>query len=106
MLGVGFGSLFMGNAVKFGFVFKLVGAFLFFALGMMMNAEYDVAYTVTTSDPDGAGPLTGTTELRYIVGDGEDSSSSIGSWVGWLFIGLALLWVGLFFMDVMGNHWN
>lgn len=102
MVGTAFGSLFItNNIVRFGFVFKLIGVFLFFALGMMMNAEYDVAFTITTSDPDGAGALQATTELQYIIGDGEPSSNSNNSWVGWLFILLGLVWAGLFFMDIM-----
>jgi len=108
MIGTAFGSLFItNNIVRFGFVFKLIGVFLFFALGMMMNAEYDVAFTVTTSDPDGAlnvtsgaGSLQATTELTYIIGDGSSSNSNT-SWIGWLFILLGLVWAGLFFMDIM-----
>jgi len=99
LLGVAFGSVFMNGVVKNGFVFKLVGAFLFFSLGIMMNAEYEVAYTVITDVP-GTGTIT---EYRYIVGDGSGTSTT-SSWLGWLFIGLALIWTGLFFMEVMNMH--
>lgn len=97
MLATAFGSFFLTGIVKYGFVFKLVGAFLFFSLGVMMNAEYEVAYTVVTTDPDGDK----TTDLRFIVGDGSGAAEN-ASWLGWLFVGLALVWTAFFFMEVMG----
>lgn len=97
LLGVGFGSIFMGGVVRNGYVFKLVGAFLFFALGIMMNAEYDVAYTVITDLNDGSEPIT---DKRYVVGDGSGEGNH--AWLGWLFIGLGLAWTAFFFMDIFG----
>ena len=102
LLATAFGSFFLTGIVKYGFVFKLVGAFLFFSMGVMMNAEYEVAYTVITTAPNGDQ----TTDLRYLVGDGS-GSSEYSSWLGWLFIGLALIWSAFFFMEVMGtNGWS
>ncbi len=96
LLASAFGSFFFSGIVKHGFLFKLVGAFLFFALGLMMNAEYEVAYTVVNTDSDG----NVSTDMRYLVGDGT-GSSEYSSWLGWLFIGLALIWTGFFFMEIM-----
>jgi len=102
LLATAFGSFFLTGIVKYGFVFKLVGAFLFFSMGVMMNAEYEVAYTVITTNPDGEI----TTDHRYIVGDGT-GASEYSSWLGWLFVGLALIWSAFFFMEVMGpNGWS
>lgn len=102
LLATAFGSFFLSGLVKYGFIFKLVGAFLFFSLGIMMNAEYEVAYTVITTAPDGDV----TTDLRYIVGDGSGTNDT-SKWLGWLFIGLALIWVGFFFMEIMHQSgWN
>lgn len=97
ILATAFGSFFLTGLVKYGFVFKLVGAFLFFSLGVMMNAEYEVAYTVIVTQADGDQ----STDLRYLIGDGSGSSES-SSWLGWLFIGLALIWTAFFFLEVMG----
>ena len=97
LLATAFGSFFLTGIVKYGFVFKLVGAFLFFSLGVMMNAEYEVTYTVVTTNVDGEE----TTDLRYLVGDGSGAAEN-AAWLGWLFIGLALIWVGFFFTEVMG----
>ena len=102
LLATAFGSFFLTGIVKYGFVFKLIGAFLFFSMGVMMNAEYEVAYTVVSTDPDG----NVSKELRYLIGDGS-GSSQFSSWLGWLFIGLALIWTAFFFMEVMGtNGWR
>ena len=98
LLATAFGSLFMSNVVRQGYVFKLVGAFLFFALGIMMNAEYDVAYTVVTTDAEG----NQSTDIRYIVGGSAESQYH--AWLGWLFVGFGLAWVALFFMDVMSGR--
>ena len=102
LLATAFGSFFLTGIVKYGFVFKLVGAFLFFSMGVMMNAEYEVAYTVVATDSDG----NVSTDHRYLVGDGT-GTSEYSSWLGWLFVGLALIWSAFFFMEVMGtNGWS
>ena len=102
LLGTAFGSFFLSGVVKYGFIFKLIGAFLFFSMGVMMNAEYDVAYTVVSTAQNGDQ----TTELRYLVGDGT-SGNETASWLGWLFVGLALVWSAFFFLEVMGpNGWS
>lgn len=102
LMATAFGSFFLTGIVKYGFIFKLVGAFLFFSLGIMMNAEYDVAYTVIMTDSDG----NQSTDLRYLIGDGSGNNET-SKWIGWLFIGLALIWVGFFFMEIMGTMgWN
>lgn len=97
LMATAFGSFFLTGIVKYGFVFKLIGAFLFFALGLMMNAEYEVAYTVVVTDSDGDQ----STDLRYLIGDGSGEAAN-AAWLGWLFIGLALIWTGFFFVEVMG----
>ena len=96
LVSVAFGSFFFSGIVKNGFIFKLVGAMLFFALGVMMNAEYEVAYTVITTDSDN----NVTTDLRYIIGNGSGTAENAG-WIGWLFIGLGLIWTAFFFIEIM-----
>lgn len=96
LLATAFGSFFLTGLVKYGFIFKLIGAFLFFSLGLMMNAEYEVAYTVIVTQPDGDQ----STDLRYLIGDGSGTNET-AKWLGWLFIGLALIWTGFFFVEIM-----
>lgn len=98
MLGVGLGTFFMGRFVKYGFIFKLLGAFLFFSLGIMMVAEYEVAYAIITDD--GNSTTAPETQYIYLIGDGSGEASN-ASWIGWLFIGLGLIWVGFFFIEIM-----
>ena len=95
-LGIGFGSVIMGHMMRNGYVFKLVGAIIFFILGVMMNAEYDVVYITITTDGSQH-----TDEVQYFIGDGTEGNVQ-QSWLGWLFIGLGLIWVAYFFMDVFG----
>jgi hypothetical protein len=98
MLGIAFGSLFFGAITKFGFVFKLVGAIIFLSMAVMMNAEYDVAYTVVTSGGGLDDPII---DKRYIIGDGDDATDNNQNWLGWIFVLLGLTWIGLFFMEMM-----
>lgn len=101
MLGIAFGSLFFGSITKFGFVFKLIGAIIFLSLAVVMNAEYDVAYTVVTSGGDLTEPIV---DKRYIIGDGDPDTDNNQNWLGWLFILLGLTWVGLFLMEMLQHQ--
>lgn len=98
MVAFAFGSLALANIIRNGFIFKLLGAFVFFALSIMMTAEYDVAYTSTNS---GGSLTTPQTNLIYIVGDGDPNTDNNHQWLGWLFMGLGLTWCAFFFMDLM-----
>lgn len=94
MLGIAFGTLFMSRIIPYGYVFKLVGAFLFLALAVVMNAEYDVVYATTSVGDVNA------TETQYIIGDGDPATNNNHNWIGWLFLGLGLAWIGLFFVEL------
>lgn len=103
MVAVAFGSFVLSNVVRNGFIFKLLGAFIFFALSVMMNAEYDVAYAHDTVGGDLA--LNQNTMI-YIIGDGDPDTPSNGRWLGWLFMALGLTWSAFFFIDIMSPNKN
>lgn len=103
MVAVAFGSFVLSNLVRNGYIFKMLGAFIFFALAIMMNAEYEVAYTHVVTGGDLGAPQN---TLIYIIGDGDPDTASNGQWVGWLFLGLGLTWAAFFFMDIMSSNKN
>lgn len=96
-LGLGLGALFASFA--YGSWLKLLGAFLLLALGLIMNAQYDVAFTNTASD--GVNPPV--KEVRYIIGDGDDTTDNHQTWVGWTFIALGCLCAFAFLIDCIRN---
>ena len=68
-----------------------------------MLAGYDVAYSETftgTQDCTASAPCTTT---KYLVGNGTSQSTQEGnsSWLGWIFIIMAIFSVMLFFMAMM-----
>lgn len=83
---LGIGVLFL--IPRFGVQFKLISVFVFFALGTVLVAGEDVGFTTTNIDSTG----TTTTELFYLVGDGNSSTfNDNGTWVGWIMIGIGAL---------------
>ena len=68
LLGIAFVSLLV--SFKMGSAFKLLGGVLFFVLGLVMMADYDVAYAQNTVLGNGTLAETKTT---YIIGDGNDT---------------------------------
>jgi len=97
LLAVGFISLLV--SFKMGSAFKMLGAVIFFALGIVMIADYDVAYAQETLHPDNS---TMQTEITYIIGDGDDTDDN-SSWLGWVFMAIGLFMALIFFMEMFGN---
>jgi len=89
ILGLAFG--FMIGSFKFGPVFKIVAAILFFILTLWMMAGYQVAYKSDTFDPS-----TSTTQntTKYIISD-----TSNGTWLGYIFMLFGLICCFLFVME-------
>jgi len=90
----GMAFIFMMVSFKFGSLFKLFSAVLFFALAVVLFAEYDVAYTTiqTTTTP----PST-TTDIRFII-QGDDGTAV---WLAWVFVGLGIFNSFLFFIEMI-----
>jgi|TARA_R100000655_G_scaffold107909_2_gene158997 hypothetical protein len=97
LLGVAFVSLLV--SFKMGSAFKLLGGVLFFVLGLVMMADYDVAYAQNTVLGNGTLAETKTT---YIIGDGNDTDDN-SNWLGWVFIAIGLFMSLIFFMEMFGN---
>ena len=89
---VGMAFIFMMISFKFGALFKLFSTILFFALAVILFAEYDIAFTsVTTS---------GTTtieDIRFII----DSSNGLNMMLAWIFVGLGVFNGALFFIEMI-----
>jgi len=81
---------------KVGAVFKLLGAVIFFVLGTILLAGYDVQSVKITSD--------GTTvinETNYLIGNGQEDPNHTASWLGWVFIVIGIIAAFMFFTEVL-----
>jgi|GEM_PF-6238836 len=96
LTGMGFGSLIISH--KFGALFAVLGAVGFFAISLMMFANYDVVSTTTYQD---AGSQWN--ETSYMIGaegqSAEESQQKI--WIGWIFFILGLVAVAVFFVEAL-----
>lgn len=88
----GMAFIFMMISFKFGALFKLFSAILFFALAVILFAEYDVAFTTETTK--GASV---TTDIRYII----SSDDGLNMVLAWLFVGLGVFNGALFFIEMI-----
>lgn len=93
---MGFGSMVISN--KFGALFAVIGAVSFFAISLMMFAQYDVVSTTIYTDPSSQW-----NETNYLVGaQGESQAESQQkTWLGWIFFILALVAVAVFFVEAL-----
>jgi hypothetical protein len=92
LLVLGLAFVFMIGSFKFGPVFKIIAAVLFFILAVWMMAGYQVAYKSDTFDPS-----TGTTQntTKFIISD-----TSNGIWMGYIFVIFGIINGFLFFLEV------
>lgn len=90
----GMAFIFMMVSFKFGALFKIFSGVIFFALAVVLFAEYDVAYTTiqTTTAP----PST-TTDIRFIIQAGDGTAS----WLAWVFVGLGVFNSFMFFIEMI-----
>jgi hypothetical protein len=93
-LSIGFISILA--SVKFGSWLKMVGALMFFVLGIVMTAEYDVGIYSTADD--GVIFQNGT---MYIIGDGQEQTDNQHSLIGWTFIMLGCIVSVVFLADII-----
>lgn len=72
---------------KFPLQFRLMAVFIFFGLGTVLVAGYDVGFETSTVSDVGT-----TIETFYIIGDSDTSTFNQNSeWVGWIFITIGAL---------------
>ena len=91
------GFLCIFASVRFGSVFRILGAFSFFILGIVLLAGYDVSALESTTD--------GTTTLNktsYFIGNGTDTHTT-GNWLGWIFILLGIFLSLWFFLEMING---
>jgi len=89
---VGMAFIFMMISFKFGALFKLFSAVIFFGLAVILFAEYDVAFTTITTS--------GTTtieDIRYVV----SADDGLNMMLAWIFIGLGTFNGFLFFIEMI-----
>lgn len=88
ILGVVF--LFKGNIT-----FRIVALIIFFALGTILLAGYDVGFTWTGTEAVSTGSAATTVEVTqtvYIIGDDDTATfNDNATWVGWIYITLGAL---------------
>lgn len=83
---LGIGVLFI--IPRFPIQFKLIAVFIFFGLGTVLIAGYDVGFESTSTV---IGDET-TIEIFYLIGDSDPSTFNENStWVGWIFIAVGAL---------------
>ena len=73
---------------RFPIQFKLMAVFIFFGLGTVLIAGYDVGFESTSIVTGGAT----TTEIFYLIGDSDPATFNENStWVGWILIAIGAL---------------
>lgn len=84
------------SAIGFAFMFvrgfaalKIISVVIFFGLAVALLADYDVAFTASSTDG-----VTTTSETKFLI----DANSN---WLGWVYIILGTVSVGIFFTDVV-----
>lgn len=90
---VGMAFIFMMISFKFGALFKLFSAILFFSLAVILFAEYDIAFTSITSTASGVD----IENIRYII----NSDNNLNMMLAWIFIGLGTFNGFLFFIEMI-----
>lgn len=90
----GMAFIFMLVSFRFGALFKLFSAIIFFALSVVLLAGYDVAFTSETTQTN---PSRTVSDIRFII-QGNDGTSE---WLGWIFIGLGVFNGFLFFLEMI-----
>lgn len=92
---------------KFGLPFKLISVFIFFGLGTVLLAGYDVgfvnAYQEVNSSTGNAVDLEST---WYLIGDGDPATfNDNATWVGWIFIALGMMTSFVFLARYIGGNY-
>lgn len=86
--------IFMLISFHFGALFKLFSTVIFFALAVVLFAEYDVAFTTETVSTT---PPNTITDQRFIIKAADGTSV----WLAWIFVGLGVFNGFLFFLEMI-----
>jgi len=88
----GMAFIFMMISFKFGALFKLFSAIIFFALAVILFAGYDVAFTTETTQGQNT-----ITDIRFII----DGTDGLNSALAWIFVGLGVFNAMMFFIEMI-----
>ena len=93
---MGFGSLIVSH--KFGALFAVIGAVSFFAISLLLFANYDVVSTTVYVDSTSQWNQT-----DWFIGAEANSDDEVQQkiWIGWIFFILALVAVAVFFIEAL-----
>lgn len=103
------GGLFIAfNALAFAFMFFQIRNFsflfiipliLFSTLALLLFAGYEVAFTEVSYVDDGVTTIT-SNSTKYIIGNGDNQEALGSQWMGFIYFGLSIGSVALFFNDM------
>lgn len=88
--------IFMILSFKFSFLLRVVSCVMFFALAIVLLAQYDVAFTSTSETTIGGTNAT-STSIKYII------QGDTGVWLGWICMILGIFTGFLFFIELIGE---
>ena len=88
----GMAFIFMMISFKFGALFKLFSAIVFFALAVILFAGYDIAYTTITTTNSGT-----IEDIRFVI----DSTDGLNFMLAWIFVGLGVFNAMMFFIEMI-----
>jgi len=94
LIAMGFGGLVISK--PFGALFAIISAVAFFAISLMMFADYDVSSTTVYTDA-----TTVWNQTDYVIGKEGTSTEEIQQkqWVAWIFFILFLVSIAVFLVE-------
>ncbi len=91
---------------KFGLPFKLISVFIFFGLGTVLLAGYDVGFINNYQEVNASGVPVDLQSTWYMIGDGDASTfNDNATWVGWIFIALGMMTSFVFLARYIGGNY-
>lgn len=103
LLSVGVAFMAIG---KFGLPFKLISVFIFFGLGTVLLAGYDVGFINNYQEVNASGVPVDLQSTWYMIGDGDAATfNDNATWVGWIFIALGMMTSFVFLARYIGGNY-
>ena len=104
LLAVGVAFLAIG---KFGLPFKLISVFIFFGLGTVLLAGYDVGFVTSYQEVNqSTGAAVDLESTWYMKGDADASTfNDNATWGGWIFIALGMMTSFVFLARYIGGNY-
>ena len=91
---------------KFGLPFKLISVFIFFGLGTVLLAGYDVGFVNNYQEVNSSGTPVDLQSTWYMIGDGDAATfNDNATWVGWIFIALGMMRSFVFLARYIGGNY-